>query len=288
MMNNFLKKHWTQIEKVVDSALLEDAVGDDITTTWILPQNLEGNAHLLVNSSGIVAGLDVFTLAFKKVDSTLITEHSVGDGAKVSAGQRICSVRGSFAGILGGERVALNFVQRLSGIATETSRYVEAIKGTKARILDTRKTTPGLRLLEKYAVTVGGGYNHRMNLQDGILIKDNHKAALKAEGIGLVEAIIKVRNRLGNDMKVEVEVESIAEAEEALLAGADVIMVDNMNIDDIRKVVTLVNGKALIEASGGITLDNVRNFAETDVDFVSIGAITHSVRILDMSLELEV
>jgi len=196
-------------------------------------------------------------------------------------------VEGKVAGIISAERVALNLLQRLSGIATETGRYVERVRGLPVRILDTRKTTPGLRALEKYAVAVGGGRNHRMNLGDGILIKDNHLAALRSSGVGVGLAVSTARRNSPRDLKVEVEVRSVEEARQAAEARADIVMLDNMTLHDMREAVRQIGGRAAIEASGGITLDNVRAVAETGVDFISVGALTHSVRALDISLYLE-
>jgi nicotinate-nucleotide pyrophosphorylase (carboxylating) len=196
-------------------------------------------------------------------------------------------VSGSIASILKAERVALNFLQRLSGIASETNRYVAKVEGLPVRIMDTRKTTPGLRSLEKYAVRVGGGKNHRLNLGDGILIKDNHLVALGSQGLNIKEIIARARQNAPQRLQVEVEVRTISEALEAVKAGANIVMLDNMNLKDMRKAVESIQGSALIEASGGITLDNVRAVAETGVDFISIGALTHSTRALDISLELE-
>jgi len=191
------------------------------------------------------------------------------------------------AGVLKAERVALNFLQRLSGVATATAAYVAAIAGTSARIIDTRKTTPGLRVLEKYAVRVGGGFNHRFCLSDGVLIKDNHLAALRAAGLGLRDAVAMARERVPHTTRVEVEVESLAEVEEALAAGADAILLDNMRPPEMREAVKLIAGRAITEASGGINLSTVRAVAETGVDLISAGALTHSVRALDISLDLE-
>jgi nicotinate-nucleotide pyrophosphorylase (carboxylating) len=199
----------------------------------------------------------------------------------------VATIEGRAASILKAERVALNFLQHLSGIATETARYVEAVRGTKAVITDTRKTIPGLRLLEKYAVRVGGGRNHRLNLSDGVLIKDNHLVVLRSAGVGLGEAVKMARRRAPRAVKIEVEVESLKQAREALSAGADIIMLDNMRLKDMRKVVELAKRKALLEASGGVNSNNVRSVAEVGVDLISIGALTHSSRALDISLELE-
>ena len=208
------------------------------------------------------------------------------DGSAVSPGDVVAEVEGSIAGILKGERVALNFVQRLSGIATATSTYVRAVQGTGARIIDTRKTVPGLRLLEKYAVRVGGGHNHRYNLADGVLIKDNHIAALRAQELGLVEIVRRARDNSPHTVKVEIEVESVDEAREALEARADVIMLDNMSPEEMRRVVAMTMGRCLLEASGGINLDTVRAVAETGVDLISVGALTHSVQAMDISLDM--
>ena len=282
-----MKMIWKQVERIVKDALAEDLASGDVTTAALIPSDLKGRASILVKKDGVLAGIDVAREAFRQVDSSLQFKVLVKDGAKVRKGKVVATVEGKVAGILRAERTALNFLQHLSGIATETARYVEAVSGTKAVITDTRKTVPGLRLLEKYAVRAGGGKNHRLNLGDGILIKDNHLAALRASGMGLGEAVKKARQRAPKGLKIEVEVESVPQAREALAAGADIIMLDNMKLEDMRKAVKLVKGKALLEASGGITLDNVRSVAETGVDLISIGALTHSAKALDISLELE-
>lgn len=287
-MKDLSPDDWKQIETVVANALLEDCVSGDITTTALIPSHQMGRACLVANDEGIVAGINVFSFVFRCVDTSLQVKDKVAEGRKICHGEKLVIVEGELAGILRAERVALNFVQRLSGIATETARYVAAVADTGAYIADTRKTTPGLRSLEKYAVRVGGGRNHRMNLGDGVLIKDNHLIALRAQGVGLEEAIGMARRYGGSDAQIEVEVESVGQVRQALSAGADIIMLDNMSIGDIRSAVDLVGGKALIEASGGINLHNVRDVAETGVDLISIGALTHSVRSLDMSLDIEV
>ena len=276
-----------QFKQVVDSALAEDLALGDVTTQALITADEVATAYLVAKGDGVLAGLSVATAVFHRVDSALKVEELVSDGSTVHLGDRLAVVKGLVASILGAERVALNFLQRLSGIATETAKYVEAVSGTKALITDTRKTTPGLRILEKYAVRVGGGHNHRQNLGDGILIKDNHLVVLQSRGEGIGEAIRKARQQTPHTPKVEIEVESVEQAREALSAGADIIMLDNMNLDDMKLVVGLAQGRALIEASGGITLDNVRAVAETGVDLISIGALTHSVKALDISLELE-
>ncbi len=276
-----------QVEQIVDSALAEDSVWDDVTTEALISPTQAGKAYLRGKSEGVLAGIGVATMVFHRVDSALRVKELVADGSRVHPGDRLAAIEGKVAGILRAERAALNFLQRLSGIATETAKYVEAISGTKALITDTRKTAPGLRLLEKYAVRVGGGHNHRQNLGDGVLIKDNHLVALRSRGVGLGEVIKKARQHAPHTLKIEVEVESVEQAQEALSAGADIIMLDNMDLEDMRRVVELAQGRAVIEASGRITLDSVRAVADTGVDLISVGALTHSAKALDISLELE-
>ena len=277
----------TQVEEIIDRALAEDLSRGDVTTEALIPHDQQGAASIVVKSKGVLAGIEVAKRVFHRVDPKLTWEAILEDGAKVEPGDVVAKIEGSYCSILNSERVALNFLQRLSGIASETSRYVESVKGLPVRIMDTRKTTPGLRSLEKYAVRVGGGENHRMNLGDGILIKDNHVAALRSCGLSLKEIIAKARQNAPKRLKIEVEVKTVPEALEATEAGADIVMLDNMSLEDMRQAVKLVHGRALIEASGGITLDKVRDVAETGVDFISIGALTHSVKALDISLEVE-
>ncbi len=276
-----------QIEQIVRIALAEDLPSGDITTEALIPPDISAKASILVKREGVLAGIDVAKEVFRQVDPSLKFKTLVKDGERVRKGKVVAAVEGRAGSILKAERTALNFLQHLSGIATETARYVQAAKGTEAVITDTRKTIPGLRVLEKYAVKVGGGRNHRMNLSDGVLIKDNHLVALRSLGIGLGEAVRSAKRNAGKKVKVEVEVESIEQVREALNAGADIIMLDNMKPEDMRRAVKLVKGRALLEASGGITLDNVRTVAGTGVDLISIGALTHSARALDISLELE-
>ncbi len=276
-----------QFKQVVDNALAEDLGWGDVTTQALITADEVATAYLVAKGDGVLAGLSVAAAVFHRVDSALKVEELVSDGSTVHLGDRLAVIKGPVASILVAERVALNFLQRLSGIATETAKYVEAVSGTKALITDTRKTTPGLRILEKYAVHVGGGHNHRQNLGDGILIKDNHLVVLRSRGEGIGEAIRKARQHSPHTLKVEIEVESVEQAREALSAGADKIMLDNMNLKEMKMVVGLAQGRSLIEASGGITLDSVRAVAGTGVDLISIGALTHSVKALDISLELE-
>jgi nicotinate-nucleotide pyrophosphorylase (carboxylating) len=298
-----------QIEEIIDRALAEDLGRGDITTEVLITDGQQVSGFVVVKKGGILAGINIAKQVFFRVDPQLKVEILLEDRAKVEPGSKVAKVSGSIASILKAERVALNFLQHLSGIASETSRYVARVEGLPVRIMDTRKTIPGLRSLEKYAVKVGGAENHRMNLGDGILIKDNHLTALRNQGLDIKEIITKARqnaplslpeffslslrgtkrrsNLKARHFEVEVEVRTVSEALEAVEAGADIVMLDNMNLEDIREAVKSIHGRALIEASGGITLDNVRAIAETGVDFISIGAITHSSRALDISLELE-
>jgi len=276
-----------QIEEIIDRALAEDLGWGDITTEALISSDQQGIASIVAKEQGILAGIDVAKTVFRRVDPELKMAVLLEDGAKVDSGSIITKVEGKVASILKAERVALNFLQRLSGIASETNRYVEAVKELPVQITDTRKTTPGLRLLEKYAVRVGGGENHRMNLGDGILIKDNHLAALRSLGLNLKEIIAKARQNASQRLKVEVEARTVREALEAAEAGADIVMLDNMSLEDIRQAVKMIRGRVLIEASGGVTLDKVRDVAKTGVDFISVGALTHSARALDISLKLE-
>lgn len=275
------------MEEIIDRALAEDLGWGDITTEALIPSDQRGIASIIVKSEGILAGIEVAKKVFHQVDLGLRMDVLLEDGSRIKASDVIARVEGKVANILKAERVALNFLQRLSGIATETNRYVEAVRGLPVHIMDTRKTTPSLRVLEKYAVRVGGGENHRMNLGDGILIKDNHLAALRSRGLSLKEIIAKAQQNAPKRLKIEVEVKTVPEALEAAEAGADIVMLDNMSLGDIRQAVNMIHGRALIEASGGITLDRVRAVAETGVDFISVGALTHSAKALDISLEVE-
>ena len=258
-----------------------------MTTQALVPPDQRGAATFLMKSEGVVAGLPVVADVFAALDGALRFETRASEGSFVSAGAVIAHVAGPLASILSGERVALNFLQRLSGIATLTKRFVDAVEGTGARILDTRKTTPGLRALERYAVRAGGGDNHRFDLSVAVLIKDNHLLAARARGLDIGRIVDQARQVAPNAMRIEVEVTSVAEAREALEAGADAILLDNMSVEEMRQAVAEAGGRALIEASGGVALETVRAIAETGVDLISVGALTHSAPALDISLELE-
>ena len=275
------------LDNIISTALAEDSGAGDVTSEALIPSELQGKASILIKADGVLAGNEVARNVFLRVDPSLQFELLIKDGTRVRPGDLIATVSGKVISILKAERIALNFLQRLSGIASETARYVAETRGLPARITDTRKTTPGLRLLEKYAVSMGGGHNHRFNLSDGVLIKDNHLAALGALGISLKDIVARARQNTPRNMEIEVEVTTVQEALDATEAGADIVMLDNMRPNEMRRVVGLFRGRVKIEASGGITLANVRAAALTGVDIISIGALTHSPKALDISLELE-
>jgi nicotinate-nucleotide pyrophosphorylase (carboxylating) len=275
------------LDVFIDRALEEDSVGADVTTNSLIPPHLEARAFLVPKEPGILAGLEVAAATFRRVDPTLVYTQKLLDGDRVEGGEIVATISGCMASILTAERTALNFLQRMSGIATLTDEYVQAVDGTSSSITDTRKTVPGLRLLDKYSVSIGGGRNHRMSLADGVLIKDNHLAALQAEGVDLGQAIKRARARAPHTVKIEVEVESIEAAIAAAHAGADIVMLDNMSPAEMRTAVDQIAADCTVEASGGITLANVAEVAQSGVDIISIGALTHSPRALDISLDYE-
>jgi len=275
------------VRRAVEAALEEDGARDDVTTRALVLPEQRGRGEIVCKASGVVAGLPVAGAAFAALDPQVRFEALVADGASVAPGDVLARVEGPLAPILSGERVALNFLQRLSGIATATRCLVDAVAGTSARVYDTRKTAPGLRPLERYAVRAGGGVNHRYNLSDAVLIKDNHLAAARARGLSIAQIVEQARRAAPEGMRVEIEVTSLTEAREALDGAPDVILLDNMPPDEMREAVALRRGGVLFEASGNVTAENVRAIAETGVDIISSGALTHSARALDMSLELE-
>jgi nicotinate-nucleotide pyrophosphorylase (carboxylating) len=271
------------IQGLIQSALKEDIGSGDITTSAVLSGREVGNARVVAKEDMVVAGIGVFKEAFLFSEEKVDFIDSVKDGDNVKDGDLLTQMSGNLGNILTAERVALNFLQRMCGIATLTRRYVDEIRGTGAKILDTRKTTPGLRVLEKYAVMIGGGFNHRFGLYDGILIKDNH---IYAAG-GIIAAIEMVNKDVPHNLKIEIEVKNLGEVEEALSAGVDVIMLDNMEVGEMKKAVSLIKGRALVEASGNVSLKNVKKIAETGVDFISVGALTHSAPSSDISLKFK-
>lgn len=271
-----------RLRRLIREALEEDIGSGDVTTIAVLTGDETGTAEANAKEDIIVAGIDIFRDVFLLSDEDIRFVAERKDGQLINTSGVIAHISGKLASILTAERVALNIFQRMCGIATLTKKYVDAIRGTKARILDTRKTMPGLRELDKYAVKIGGGHNHRMGLYGGVLIKDNH---ISAAG-GISNAVTRAQKYIPPALKIEVEVKNLTEVEEALSAGADIIMLDNMNAEEMKQAVSLINGKALTEASGGVTLSNVREYAETGVDFISVGAITHSAPAADISLNI--
>ncbi|OGW03502.1 MAG: nicotinate-nucleotide diphosphorylase (carboxylating) [Nitrospinae bacterium RIFCSPLOWO2_02_39_17] len=279
---------YPSIDNLINLALAEDVGSGDITTDAIVSQNVKGEAYVMAKEDMVLSGIDVF----KRVFQLLIQNYELGimnkfkerfkDGEIVRSGKIIIEISGNMRALLTGERTALNFLQRMSGIATLTQKFVNTVRKSKAKIIDTRKTTPNLRILEKYAVRCGGGINHRFGLYDGILIKDNH---IKVAG-GIIKAVKKVKDNAPHLMKIEVEVKSIKEVRDALKCKADVIMLDNMDISTIKRAVRLINKVALVEVSGGVNLKNVVEIAATGVDYISIGALTHSARAVDISMEI--
>ncbi|MEO7124476.1 MAG: carboxylating nicotinate-nucleotide diphosphorylase [Lacisediminihabitans sp.] len=274
------------IRTVVDFALAEDAPWGDVTSELLIPAESTATAVLSAREPGVLSGGDVFAAAMTAVDSDTVVNFTLTDGESFEQGSVLATVTGNARAILRAERVALNLVQRMSGIATLTARYVAEVQATKARVVDTRKTTPGLRALERHAVQNGGGHNHRFSLSDAVLAKDNHLAVLVEGGRDLTEALSDARSRLSHTTHFEVEVDRIDQIEPVISAGVDTIMLDNFSLAELREGVALVAGRALVEASGNVNLDTIRAIAETGVDIISVGALTHSVRALDLGLDV--
>lgn len=273
----------TGLDRIIENALAEDIHTGDITTLSVVKERHEARARLIAKEPLVLAGIEVAARVFHTLDPRILFTPLFRDSEMPGVGDIIAELLGDVSMLLQGERVALNLLQRMCGVATLTARYVDAVNGTGARIVDTRKTAPGLRILDKYAVRAGGGSNHRFGLYDGVLIKENHITA--AGGITL--AVARARDFIPHTIKIEVETETLAEVAEALACGADIIMLDNMDTASMRAAVQLIAGRALVEASGGVTLETVREIAETGVDIISVGALTHSARAMDISMLLE-
>ena len=278
-MNNITMK--MNADELILQALREDITSEDITTNSVMPHYQAGEVDLICKQDGVIAGLEVFKRVFELLDANTEVIFYCKDGDAVKKGEKLGLVRGDIRVLLSGERTALNYLQRMSGIATYTREIAELLRETKTKLLDTRKTTPGMRIFEKYSVKVGGGYNHRYNLSDGILLKDNH---IGAAG-GVKEAVRMAKEYAPFVRKIEIEVESIDMLKEALEAGADIIMLDNMSVEDMKKAVELCRGKAVTECSGNVTRENVARLVDIGVDYISSGALTHSSPILDLSLK---
>jgi nicotinate-nucleotide pyrophosphorylase (carboxylating) len=274
MLNRF------ELDNFIKAALKEDIALGDITTDSLIDRSSVSTAAYIAKDDGIVAGLFVSERVFKILDEGIEFVSKVNDGDKIKKGDIIAEIKGNTSALLKAERTSLNYLQHLSGISTKTNMFAEKLKGLKTKVVDTRKTTPGLRALEKYAVKMGGGSNHRFCLSDGVLIKDNH---IKAAG-GVKAAIEKVRANIPHTIKIEVETENIEQVKEALDAKADIIMLDNMNLDEMKNAVDLIDGRATVEASGNVNLESIRKIAETGVDIISVGELTHTVKAFDISM----
>ncbi|SVB27159.1 uncharacterized protein METZ01_LOCUS180013, partial [marine metagenome] len=276
-----------EVYSLIDAALSEDQAFNDPTTHALVPQGIQAVGMIRAKGNGMLAGIEICQAVFQRIDASLDALVLLPDGSALTPGTDLARIEGDAGSILRAERVALNFLQRMSGIASDTNEYVKAIEGSQARIVDTRKTAPGHRYLDKYAVRMGGGYNHRLNLADGILIKDNHIEALRSQEMGLQDVIKLALSRASHTIKVEVEVESLEAAEEAAAAGAHIIMLDNMSPELMRQAMEIIDGRAVVEASGGISMETVRAVAGSGVDLISVGGLTHSTKALDISLDLE-
>jgi nicotinate-nucleotide pyrophosphorylase (carboxylating) len=274
-----------EIRRIVRAALAEDMPWGDLTTEALVPQDVAAVGYFIAREAGVVCGLSVAEQTFRELHDAIRFTSRARDGDRAEPGSVLAEVAGPAGPILTGERTALNLMQRMSGIATAAARYVEAVAGTGARIVDTRKTAPGLRALDKYAVRCGGGSNHRHSLSDGVLVKDNHLAALGTASLS--EALLRARSSVPHMVRVEVEVDRLDQIEEALAGEADIILLDNMDPATLRQAVGAIAGRALTEASGGVTLETVRAIAEAGVDLISVGALTHSVRAVDIALDLD-
>lgn len=278
-----MKLTQSYIDSIINTALNEDINYIDVTTDNLISPDHTSSAYYIAKDSGVLCGIEIAKRVFELAGGNVEFETLIHDGSEVKDGDIIAKMNGSTVTLLKGERTALNILQHLSGIATATNKCVKLVEGTKASITDTRKTLPGLRAMQKYAVTVGGGKNHRFNLSDGAMLKDNH---LDAYG-GITGAVTALRKKIGHMVKIEVEVRNLAELQEALDNKCEVIMLDNMSCEDMKKAVAITNGRALLEASGNVTAETIRSVAETGVDIISLGALTHSVKCFDISMRIE-
>lgn len=277
-----------EMKEAIARALHEDAPYGDITSENLISRDAHAVAQLQAREAGVMSGVEVIAEVFTQIDTEISVQVNIADGQAFNAGELLATISGNAQGVLRGERIALNFVQRMCGIATLTSQYVAAVAGTKAKILDTRKTTPGLRLFERAAVIAGGGHNHRFSLSDAVLIKDNHLAVLAHEGKNLTSELLELQKKVGPDIKIEVEVDRLDQLPAVLAGNVDIIMLDNFTLEDLCKGVNLINGQAVVEASGGVTLSTISEIAHTGVDVISVGALTHSVRALDLGFDMEI
>lgn len=271
------------IDNLINISLNEDIKDGDITTNKIIPENTTAKAQIISKAEGVIAGMAMAEMVFKKLDNNISFKRLISDGEKVKPKDILAEISGSYRAILTGERLALNFLQRMSGIATETQKYVKTVENFKTKILDTRKTIPGFRLLDKYSVKTGGGTNHRFGLYDMVMIKDNH---IKVAG-SISKAVDEIKSKIKADIKIEVETTNLNQVKEALKANVDIIMLDNMSTENMQEAVKIINKKALTEASGNMSLERLKEVAATGVDYISVGALTHSVKAMDISLNIE-
>ena len=271
------------LNQLIDMALAEDIGAGDITTDYLVPCDSQGQGIIVAKEDLVLAGLDIAKMVFQRLDPKINIQSAYEDGAEIACGETVLSLEGRLRALLTAERPALNFLQHLSGIATQVRTYVKALKNSRVKLVDTRKTTPGWRVLEKYAVRMGGAHNHRMGLFDGILIKDNHIAACG----GIQQAVAAARKHISHLIKIEVEVSDLAGIHDALESGVDVIMLDNMDIAHIQEAVSVIQNRAIVEVSGGITLEHLTDLAQTGVDLISVGAMTHSARAVDLSMRIQ-
>ena len=271
------------LNQLIDMALAEDIGAGDITTDYLVPCDSQGQGIIVAKEDLVLAGLDIAKMVFQRLDPKINLQSAYEDGAEIACGETVLSLEGRLRALLTAERPALNFLQHLSGIATQVRTYVKALKNSRVKLVDTRKTTPGWRVLEKYAVRMGGAHNHRMGLFDGVLIKDNHIAACG----GIQQAVAAARKHISHLIKIEVEVSDLAGIHDALESGVDVIMLDNMDIAHIREAVSVIQNRAIVEVSGGVTLKHLTALARTGVDLISVGAMTHSARAVDLSMRIQ-
>ena len=275
-----------EIDRFIADLIAEDSADHDITSISVFDNNIKCNAVIESRDHGVLCGIDFAEMVFRQIDSTIVISKVIEDGTEIFEGDVVLDLKGNVNTILAGERIALNLLQHLSGISTLTAQFVESIKSTDAVIMDTRKTIPGLRKIQKYAVKMGGGHNHRMNLADGVLIKDNHIKFSEINGLSISDVVNKARSKVGKSVKIEIEVDDLDQFRKVIDVRPDIILLDNMDVETMEMAVKINEGRAILEASGGVKINNVKSIAETGVDLISVGALTHSVNALDMSLTI--
>ena len=275
-----------EIDRFIADLIAEDSADHDITSISVFDNNIKCNAVIESRDHGVLCGIDFAEMVFRQIDSTIVISKVIEDGTEIFEGDVVLDLKGNVNTILAGERIALNLLQHLSGISTLTAQFVESVKSTDAVIMDTRKTIPGLRKIQKYAVKMGGGHNHRMNLADGVLIKDNHIKFSEINGLSISDVVNKSRSKVGKSVKIEIEVDDLDQFRKVIDVRPDIILLDNMDVETMEMAVKINDGRAILEASGGVKINNVKSIAETGVDLISVGALTHSVNALDMSLTI--